>query len=50
VNRMIERFQHKATGYPARLRPTLVRFKGDYDHLARHGEWQDTDIYLVEQL
>ncbi|MCI4662185.1 MAG: double-strand break repair protein AddB [Neomegalonema sp.] len=28
-------------GYPSRLRPETISFSGDYDHLARLGEWVD---------
>jgi ATP-dependent helicase/nuclease subunit B len=35
--------------YPSR-RFANVRFPGDYDHLARHGEWQDSDEAVPERL
>ena len=41
-------FQGLEKGYAARLRPELSSFDGDYDHLARRGEWQDDDQPLVE--
>ena len=30
-------------GYTARIAPERIAFEGDYDHLARRGEWDDTD-------
>jgi RecB family exonuclease len=27
--------------YRARLRPKFIKYPGDYDQLARHGEWSD---------
>ena len=36
-------YQDPATPYVARLRPGHLSFPGDYDHLARHGEWSDGD-------
>ena len=34
-------YQLPEKGYAARLRPELIFFDGDYDHLARRGEWAD---------
>ncbi len=45
---LIGRYQLVAVGYPARLRPELQTFKGDYDYLSRRGEWQDDDGFTVE--
>lgn len=47
---LIARYQSDTIGYAARLRPELSKFDGDYDHLARRGEWQDDDGYTVEIL
>ena len=41
-------FQGLEKGYAARLRPELSSFDGDYDHLARRGEWQDDDQPVTE--
>ncbi len=47
---LITRYQSENVGYPARLRPDLQAFEGDFDHLSRRGEWQDDDVFLVEIL
>lgn len=39
----INEYQQPEKGYAARLRPELIAFEGDYDHLSRRGEWQDDD-------
>jgi ATP-dependent helicase/nuclease subunit B len=36
-------WQDEATPYVARLRPGQIKYPGDYDHLARLGEWSDGD-------
>ena len=33
----------RATPYVARLRPGQLKYPGDYEHLARFGEWSDGD-------
>ncbi|MEM8787149.1 MAG: double-strand break repair protein AddB [Pseudomonadota bacterium] len=35
-------------GMVARARPALQSYGGDYDHLARHGEWADSDPWVTE--
>ncbi len=47
---LIDRFQLPEVGYPARLRPELQTFEGDFDHLSRRGEWQDDEGFEVETL
>jgi len=42
-------YQRAETGYGARLRPELIFFEGDYDHLSRRGEWPD-DAPLVAEI
>jgi len=48
---IIERLTHlraPTTGFPSRRAVTEQRFKGDYDHLARFGEWDDTtEVSLI---
>jgi RecB family exonuclease len=39
--KLIAAYDDPATGYPARARPRFLRDDGDYDHLARFGEWED---------
>ena len=46
----INEYQLPEKGYAARLRPELISFEGDYDHLSRRGEWQDDDPYEAEAL
>lgn len=41
--RLITRYAQRATGYTARRAIFTERIEGDYDHLARYGEWQMTD-------
>ena len=40
---LISRYLSRATGYTARRAVFEDRFPGDYDHLARYGEWQMSD-------
>lgn len=41
--RLITRYMTRDQGYTARRAVFEDRFPGDYDHLARHGEWQMSD-------
>ncbi|NEY90323.1 double-strand break repair protein AddB [Tabrizicola oligotrophica] len=41
--RLITRYSLRSTGYAARRAVFAERMEGDYDHLARYGEWQMTD-------
>jgi RecB family exonuclease len=40
---LITRYRLASTGYTARRAVFSDRIEGDYDHLARYGEWQMTD-------
>ena len=40
---LVTLYQTETTGFTARLRPQRLTFAGDYDHLARFGEWSDGD-------
>ncbi|MBH1973931.1 MAG: double-strand break repair protein AddB [Rhodobacteraceae bacterium] len=40
---LMSRYLTRATGYAARRAVFESRFDGDYDHLARYGEWQMSD-------
>lgn len=42
---LIETYDRRATGYRARNALQRTTFSGDYDHLARHGEWSDADPF-----
>ena len=39
---LLARYEDPATPYPSRLRPAFLAFDGDYDRLARRGEWPET--------
>ena len=41
--KIITYFEAPENGYAARLRPMYENAWGDYDHLARRGEWEDND-------
>ncbi len=40
---LIAQYQARETGYTSRRAVFQDRFEGDYDHLARYGEWQMSD-------
>jgi ATP-dependent helicase/nuclease subunit B len=40
---LVAHYQDPAQGFTARLRPQRLTYVSDYDHLARHGEWDDGD-------
>ncbi len=46
----LDEYQVPEKGYAARLRPEIMAFDGDYDHLARRGEWPDDAPIVVEVL
>lgn len=41
--RLVTRYAQRDTGYTARRAVFSDRIEGDFDHLARYGEWQMTD-------
>lgn len=43
LKRLIGRYMQRKQGYVARRAVFESRYPGDYDHLARHGEWQMSD-------
>ena len=45
---LIEQYQVRETGYTARRAVFQDRFEGDYDHLARYGEWEMSDRATAE--
>ncbi len=47
---LIALYQDPATGFTARLRPALLAYASDYDHLSRCGEWSDADAPVGEDL
>lgn len=47
---LISAYLSEQTGYTARRALLLEKDKGDYDHLARHGEWEVSDAPVREDL
>lgn len=50
LGRLIAAYMDPAKGYASRRSVAGVRFGGDYDHLARMGEWQMTDPPVPEDV
>jgi ATP-dependent helicase/nuclease subunit B len=48
--RLLGHYLDGEAGFAARLRPQRIAFAGDYDHLARLGEWSDGDPAPPEPL
>ncbi len=48
--RLITRYQERDQGYASRRAVASRRFEGDYDHLARFGEWDDSDSPVPEDV
>lgn len=48
--RLLAHFDQDKSGYMPRRAMEKVRWEGDYDHLARFGEWADTDEIVVVPL
>ncbi|NUB45329.1 double-strand break repair protein AddB [Fertoebacter nigrum] len=46
LHRLIARYAQREQGYAARRAVFAERFPGDYDHLARFGEWEMNDAPL----
>ncbi len=42
LRQLLEHFQQESQGYMSRRAMERVRFSGDFDHLARFGEWDET--------
>lgn len=47
---LISAFNDRNRGYAARRAVARVVFGGDYDHLARFGEWADSDAPVAEEV
>ena len=47
---LLVHFDQDTTGYMSRRFMERVRFEGDYDHLARFGEWDETQEPVKEVL
>lgn len=50
LERLVTRYRNRAQGYIARRAVFEERQKGDYDHLARFGEWEMTDPSTPEDV
>ncbi|MGB7243191.1 MAG: double-strand break repair protein AddB [Sulfitobacter sp.] len=50
LHRLISQYQRFDQGYTSRRMMQQDAFPGDYDHLARFGEWDGTDIAVPEDL
>ena len=42
LSALLSRYWVENAPFPARLAPETLRYAGDYDHLSRKGEWDDT--------
>ncbi|MEL6583320.1 MAG: PD-(D/E)XK nuclease family protein [Pseudomonadota bacterium] len=47
---LVAYFNADAAAWPARLRPQMITFASDYDHLSRRGEWDDGAAPYVERV
>ena len=47
LEELLAAYADPGRGYPARRAQAKVRYAGDYDHLARHGEWDDSAAPVV---
>ncbi|WP_424941415.1 double-strand break repair protein AddB [Aliiroseovarius sp. S253] len=47
---LIRAYNDNAQGYTSRRAMHMQRFAGDYDHLARYGEWDDSDTPVVKEV
>ena len=50
LDQLLGHFDQDMRGYMPRRAMEKVRWEGDYDHLARFGEWSDTDDAIVVPL
>ena len=50
LHQLIEKYLTRDQGYPSRRAMFLDRDVGDYDHLARYGEWQQSDRSTPEDV
>ena len=48
LTKLLQSYSKATQGYPSRRAMEKVRFEGDFDHLARFGEWDDTHWPNVE--
>jgi RecB family exonuclease len=50
LERLVASYDEVRQGYRARAAVEKVRFEGDYDHLARFGEWSDADAFAPQDV
>ena len=50
LGKLITRYNDASQGYTARRAVFSDRIEGDYDHLARYGEWDMTDSAKPEDV
>ncbi len=48
LQRLVQSYMTQSQGYASRRAVFSEQFPGDYDHLARFGEWEMTDIAMPE--
>ncbi len=47
---LIAGYQNQTRGFVARDKPSFISYESDYDHLARYGEWNDSDTPITQKL
>lgn len=47
---LIAKWMDPNKGYTSRRANQSMKFEGDYDHLARHGEWDETELPTPEDM
>lgn len=50
LDQLITQYNSDDQGFTARRAMNKQRISGDYDHLARYGEWDDSDVPVCEDL
>ncbi|ADO43842.1 double-strand break repair protein AddB [Ketogulonicigenium vulgare] len=50
LQQLIDAWMQYPRGYTARIAPFEMKYASDYDHLARYGEWGDSDLPQPEDL
>ncbi|MCT8158597.1 double-strand break repair protein AddB [Pseudoruegeria sp. SHC-113] len=50
LDELIRAYLSPNQGFTARRAPALLTYAGDYDHLSRYGEWEDSDAPTPEDL
>ena len=50
LQRLVSAYLNRGRGYTSRRAVDKVSFAGDYDHLARFGEWSESDEPMPEEV